>query len=50
MTAINAVRVRVKPGRDQDFLDEHKGVGADWPGLRRASIIKTGDRDYAILA
>ena len=50
MTAINAVRVREKPGRDQDILDEHKGVGADWPGLRRASIIKTGDRDYAIIA
>jgi antibiotic biosynthesis monooxygenase (ABM) superfamily enzyme len=49
MTAINAVRVRVKPGRGQDFLDEHKRVGADWPGLRRASIIKTGDRDYSII-
>jgi hypothetical protein len=24
MTAFNAVRFRVKPGREQDFLDAHK--------------------------
>ena len=24
MTAFNAVRFRVKPGRDQEFLDAHK--------------------------
>lgn len=50
MTAMNAVRMRVKPGRDQGFLDEHKGVGADWPGLRRANIIKTGEHDYCVIA
>jgi hypothetical protein len=49
MTAFNAVRMRVKPGRDQDFLDEHEGVGAGWSGLRHAYIIKTGDRDYCVI-
>jgi len=34
MTAFNAVRFKVKPGREQDFLNAHRGVGADWPGLR----------------
>jgi len=29
MTAFNAVRFRVKPGREQEFLDAHKKVGAD---------------------
>jgi antibiotic biosynthesis monooxygenase (ABM) superfamily enzyme len=50
MTAFNAVRFRVKPGRDQDFLDAHKKVQADWPGLKHANIIKTGERTYCIIA
>ena len=50
MTAFNVVRFRVKAGRDQDFLDAHTGVVADWPGLRHANIIKTGDRAYCIIA
>jgi hypothetical protein len=50
MTAFNAVRFRVKPGRDQDFLDAHKKVQANWPGLKHANIIKTGDRTYCIIA
>ena len=50
MTAFNAVRFRVKPGRDQEFLDAHKNVEADWPGLRHVNMIKTGDRAYCIIA
>jgi hypothetical protein len=50
MTAFNAVRFRVKPGREQDFLDAHKRVQGDWPGLKQANIIKTGDRSYCIIA
>ena len=50
MPAFNVVRFRVKPGREQEFLDAHKGVGGDWPGLRHANIIKTGERSYCIVA
>ncbi len=50
MTAFNAVRFRVKPGRDQEFLDAHKAVEAAWPGLIHANIVKTGDRSYCIIA
>ena len=50
MTAFNAVRFRVKPGRDQDFLNAHEKIGATWPGLLHANIIKTGDRSYCIIA
>ena len=50
MTAFNAVRFRVKPGRDKDFLDAHLKVERNWPGLRHANIIKTGDRSYCIIA
>ena len=50
MTAFNAVRFRVKPGRDQQFLDAHESIAAAWPGLMRANIIKTGDRSYCLIA
>jgi quinol monooxygenase YgiN len=50
MTAFNAVRFRVKPGRDQEFLDAHKKIAANWPGLRRVNMIKTADRSYCIIA
>lgn len=50
MTAFNSVRFRVKPGRDQEFLDAHRNTPRDWPGLKHANIIKTGDRSYCIIA
>ncbi|HEY7298894.1 MAG TPA: antibiotic biosynthesis monooxygenase [Xanthobacteraceae bacterium] len=50
MTAFNAVRFRVKSGREQQFLDAHRKVEADWPGLRHVNIIKTGERTYCIIA
>ncbi len=50
MTAFNTVRFRVKPGRDQAFLDAHRDVATQWPGLVRAHIIKTGEGAYCLLA
>lgn len=50
MTAFNAVRFRVKPGREQEFLDAHKKVHLTWPGLKHVNIIKTGERAYCIIA
>lgn len=50
MTAFNAVRFKVKPGREQEFLDAHRDVGAHWPGLRHARIIETGEGGYCIIA
>ena len=50
MIAFNAVRFRVKPERDQEFLDAHKEIAGHWPGLRHVNIIKTGDRSYCIIA
>jgi quinol monooxygenase YgiN len=50
MTAFNAVRFRVKPGREQEFLDAHKRVQSDWPGLKRVNMVKTGERAYCIIA
>jgi quinol monooxygenase YgiN len=50
MTAFNAVRFRVKTGRDQEFLDAHREVANQWPGLVRAHIIRTGEGAYCLLA
>ncbi|MBY0335252.1 MAG: hypothetical protein K2X11_01480 [Acetobacteraceae bacterium] len=50
MTAFNTVRFRVKPGRDRDFLEAHRTVGQDWPGLVHANIIRTAEHSYCIIA
>ena len=50
MTAFNAVRFRVKAGRDQEFLDANKKMARDWPGLKHVNILKTGERSYCIIA
>ena len=50
MTAFNAVRFKVKPGQEQTFLDAHKKIQVDWPGLRHVNMVKTGDRSYCIIA
>ncbi len=50
MTAFNAVRFKVKPGRDEEFLEAHKRAERNWPGLRHANMIRTGDRTYCIIA
>jgi hypothetical protein len=49
MPMFNTVRFRVKPGREQEFLDAHRDGKARWPGLARGVIIKTGDRAYCLI-
>jgi quinol monooxygenase YgiN len=49
MTAFNAVRFRVKPGRTQEFLEAHRKVERYWPGLRHANMIRTGEQTYCII-
>jgi hypothetical protein len=49
MTAFNVGRFRVKPGREQEFLDAHRNVQADWPGLKKVNMIKSGERSYCII-
>ena len=49
MTAFNVVRFRVKPGRDEDFLEAHRRRKLEWSGMRRVTIIKTGERSYCFI-
>jgi len=55
MTAYNIVRVRVKPGSEDaliahhDALLESDGEQLKAAGMRRFSLIKTGDRTFCIV-
>lgn len=50
MTAINVVRMRVKPGHVEEYLTFHRERQlADLGGLRRVSIVKTGERDFCFV-
>ena len=49
MSAFNVVRFKLKPGKDQEFLDAHGPGKADWPGLKKGVIIKTGDDAYCLI-
>jgi quinol monooxygenase YgiN len=50
MTAFNVVRFRAKMGREQQFLDAHKKIEANWRGLQHVNMIKTGERTYCLIA
>jgi len=49
MTAFNVVRFRVKPGQEKAFIEKHRGMQRDFPGMRRITLVKTGDRAYCII-
>lgn len=49
MTAFNVVRLRVKPGCEEKFIEEHRKAKADFPGLRRAALVKTGELSFCFV-
>src|SRR4051812_34484264 len=49
MTAFNVVRVRVKPGQEDRFLEAHRQAKLDMRGFRRGVLIKTGEHTYCII-
>jgi hypothetical protein len=49
MTAFNIVRFRVKPGRENDFLAAHKAANRGFLGMRRFSMVKTGEGAYCVI-
>ena len=49
-TAYNVVRMRVKEGREQDFIDRNWQVDPEsMDGLKKISIVSTGDRNYCFI-
>jgi hypothetical protein len=49
MAAFNVVRFKVKPGKDQAFIDAHKKFKDKPKGAIKFNIIKTGDRTYCAI-
>jgi len=49
MTAYNVVRFRVKPGRDNEFIDLHRKAKTDFKGWRNGALVKTGDQTYCFV-
>lgn len=49
MTAFNVVRFRVKPGRDQEFIDAHRNADPNFEGMRKFSLFSTGPGSYCIV-
>lgn len=48
MTAFNVVRFRVKPEGEARFVEEHRSA-RPFAGLRRGSLVKTGERSYCFI-
>lgn len=49
MSAFNVVRFRVKPGREQQFIEAHRKSRSDFRGFTRGTLIKTGERTYCLV-
>src|SRR5262245_8203755 len=49
MTAYNIVRFRVKPGREQEFLDAHRKARPNFKGFVDGAMVKTGDHTFCIV-
>jgi len=48
MSAFNAVRFRVKPGQEQDFVEAHRKANVNFGGFVKGALVKTGDRTFCL--
>lgn len=49
MTAFNVVRFRVKPGREEAFIEAHRRADTTFKGFMRGTLIKTGERSFCLV-
>lgn len=49
MTAYNAVRFRVKPGYEQQFVDAHRSMKPALKGFVGGALVKTGERSFCFV-
>jgi hypothetical protein len=49
MTAFNVVRFRVKPGREQAFIEAHRRADPHFKGFLSGKLVKTGDRNFCMI-
>lgn len=49
MAAFNVVRFRVKEGEEDALVEKYRNMKPDHPGVRRYTLIKTGERSYCLV-
>ena len=49
MTAFNVVRFRVRPGSEQQFIEEHQRLGPEFEGFLGGSLVRTGDNSFCMI-
>jgi len=49
MTAFNVVRLRVKPGREQELIDVHRRVRPGFKGYIRGNLVRTGEQTFCMI-
>lgn len=50
MTTMNIVHMRVKPGREEEFVAIHRDFAADQlPGSHNFWLVRTGERDFCVV-
>jgi len=49
VTAFNIVRFRVKPGSEQQFIDEHRAFSPGLAGFLGGNLVRTGDQTFCMI-
>jgi Antibiotic biosynthesis monooxygenase len=49
MTAFNIVRFRVKPGHQEQFIAQHRGMNPGLKGFRGGSLVRTGEDTFCFI-
>jgi Antibiotic biosynthesis monooxygenase len=49
MTAFNIVRFRVKPGHQEQFIAQHRGMNPGLKGFRGGSLVRTGENTFCFI-
>jgi antibiotic biosynthesis monooxygenase len=49
MTAFNIVRFRVKPGREEAFIEAHRRLDPTFAGFQRGALVRTGERSFCMV-
>ena len=49
MPAFNAVRFRVKPGFEQEFIEMHQKPRGGFKGFDGGWLVRTGDRTFCVI-
>ena len=49
MAAFNAVRFRVKPGFEQEFIEAHRRPREGFDGFEGGWLVRTGDQTFCVI-